>query len=345
MKKINVSNKCNACGMCAALTDLLVSDEKGFARPNGSGVVGPNDMRSVQEAIEVCPVGALSLKDSGNTTKQGREGLAELQDLLKDRLRSIPKKKPEKKEYNFDARNYNMSFGNFRMRSDYEYSSDSAALRAGLQEFNKGVYSQLKKFFIGFAVQYKNDKLKPYYTFDENGYYWKNNQQYRNVLEEFAEEAMDLSNGKLKLPENFTSFDVTPGDAYQGFSRKMAVYGLEHLEETDVVSNMEREYTSGSYHRLNDYESYIDTDSYEKYIGTGMFGKMKTKEMYCFTNLLAAVKEFRKDVADYANFADVTESAEYFMGIAFNDYFEAIDNEIDKKAAELKKAIAALGDK
>lgn len=343
MKKINVSEKCNACGTCTAITNLLVSDEKGFARPAGSGIVGENDMAAVQEAIDICPVGALSLKDSGNTTKQGKEGLIELQSVLKNRLQSIPKKKPGKEEYKFDAHNYSMSFGNYRMQSDWEYSSDSAALKAGLQEFNKGAYSQLKKIIIGFAVQYKNDKLKPYYTLDENGYYWKNNQQYRNVLDEIAAEAMALSNGKLNLSKDFTSFNVVTGDGKFGTGMKDAtIYGLKHFEETNIVSQMEREFTSGSYHSLNDYAMYIDTDSMEVYVGTSRFGKVKTKEKYYFRNVFEAVKEFAKDVRDYVNYADVTEEAEALIDIALDDYFQAVDNEIDKKIAEFKKAIDAF---
>ena len=33
MKKFNISNDCNACGICINMTDLILEDEKGKAYP------------------------------------------------------------------------------------------------------------------------------------------------------------------------------------------------------------------------------------------------------------------------------------------------------------------------
>lgn len=342
MKKFKISDKCNACGLCTAMTDLIVSDEHGFARPAENMFIDGKKAEKIKEIIDICPVRAISEEEVGNTSKQGRDGLTELQKALKNKLEGIDKPKITKDDIKFDAEAYDAEVGDYDNSSRYEYSSDSAAERAALQEFDRGAYSQYRKIILSIFVQYKNDKLKPYYTFDENSFYYKNNQTYVKALKEILTEARNITNNQINLPDSFAEFDVFPGDASDVLNREESVIGLSTFEEKSTQSGIMEEFHSGSYSSLDSYSMYIDTDDMEAYDGTDWRGNSKYKDKYCFLNVYKAVIEFVKDLKRAMKYVQIDETAMYFLDMSLKLYFEAVDSEIKKKIEMFNKAADAV---
>lgn len=338
MKKFKITDKCNACGLCTAMTDLIVSDEHGFAHPAENMFTDRQNAEKVKEIIDICPVGAISEEDVGNTSKQGKDGLMEIQKVLKNKLESIEKPKITKDNIKFNAEAYDAEVGEYNNSSRYEYSSDSAAERAALREFDRGAYSQYRKIILSIFVQYKNDKLKPYYTFDENSFYYKNNQNYVKVLKDILTEARNITNNQIDLPASFMDFNVFPGDDLDGLDREDIVIGLSTFEEKSTQSGIMEEFRSGSYSSLDSYLMYIDTDDMEIYDGTDWRGNSKYKDKYRFLDVYKAVKEFVEDLKRAMNYVDIDEKAMYFLDMALTSYFKSVDNEIKKKIEIFNKA-------
>ena len=228
--------------------------------------------------------------------------------------------------------------------SGYEYNSSRAAIKAGLAEFDKVAYSQYRRIILSIFVQYKNDKLKPFYTFDENSFYAKNNQKYKKVLLEVLAEAKEITNDEIKLPTDFAEFNVCPGDDSSALSRKDCVIGLSTFEERSTHSGIMEEYRSGSYSSLDSYEMYLDDDSFEMMDGTDWRGNFKTKEKYCFKGVNEAVNEFVKDLKGAMNFVDIDEDAFSLLEMAMELYEKAIDHAIREKISDFEKAADAWGD-
>ncbi len=58
MSKVVVSEDCIGCGLCTSLSDLFEMGDEGRAQ-----VLAEVEAEEVQEAIDSCPVGAISLED------------------------------------------------------------------------------------------------------------------------------------------------------------------------------------------------------------------------------------------------------------------------------------------
>lgn len=339
MKRFKISDKCNACGLCTAMTDLIVSDEHGFACSVENMFTDGQKAEKIKEVIDICPVGAISEEDVGNTTKQGKEGLAELKNSLKNKLEGIKKPKITKDDIKFNADQYNAEVGEYNNSSSYEYNSDSAAEKAALREFDRGAYSQYRKIILSIFVQYKNDKLKPYYTFDENSFYYKNNQNYVKVLKNILIEARNITNNQINLPDSFANFRVFPGDDLDALNRDDIVIGLSTFEEKSTQSGIMEEFHSGSYSSLDSYSMYVDTDDMEVYDGTDWRGNSKYKDKYRFLDVYKAVNEFVKDLKRAMKYVNIDETAMYFLNMALESYFKSVDNEIKKKIEMFNKAV------
>ena len=342
MKKIVISKKCNACGMCTAMSELFISDEKGFARANNGGFFDEKDMDSVKEVVLTCPTDAITIEDADIGAKAGKAGLTELKATLKKKLESIVKPEVTIKDIKFDANNYSVDLGYYENSSGYDYKSDAAAERAGLREFDRVAYSQYRKIILSVFVQYKNDKLKPYYTFDETGFYGKNNKFYSDVLKEIANQARIISNNAIKLPNDFEQFKVLPGDDFHSSSgNDDCVYHLKNFENNSTSSGIMADFNSESYHSKDAYITYFDTDSHDVYLGEGWLGS-KYDSTYRYYNLRGAVDEYVKDLKGSMNYVDIDENAYFHLKGAIESYYKCIDKKIEKKLQEFEEAISML---
>ncbi len=88
MKKIEVNNKCNGCGLCIMNCTYLEEDDEGNACPVLGMIVKDDDLEAVKKVVAECPKHALKIVEIG-TKKSGMEGIKEVIDDLERKLKNI----------------------------------------------------------------------------------------------------------------------------------------------------------------------------------------------------------------------------------------------------------------
>ena len=202
MKKFVVSEKCIACGNCLLETKLLQEDAEGKAVPVNGGYFSDDFLAKAEEIVAGCPVQALSISEGAGAD------LSKLPEKLQNALAKITVPKVSREDVKMHAQDYRMTCSYPQGEYRYDYSSESRAMSAAENEFDRICYSQYKKLILEVFVQYKEDKLRKFYTFDESGFWGQINKQYADVLQEFAGAA---AAGGIKLPADFKEFAVFPG--------------------------------------------------------------------------------------------------------------------------------------
>lgn len=342
MRQLSVAKNCNACGRCFLLTDLLIEDDYGKALPAKDKFIEQNDENAVSEAIKSCPVGAISIVEKGVAKNTGKKGLEEILENLKSKLKAFKVPEVSCSDINFNAKNYDFPIPSARGEYDYVYSSDSRAERAGLDEFDRIMYSQYRAIIKNILVQYKNHKLRPYYLCEENSesYYFNVNIKIEEMLKEAKAEALYLCEGtNFSLPKDFDSFKYYPKDADY-------ICSVERLSKFDERSTslgiMDYFKNEKSYSSLSDYASYLDTDAYEKYEGESLFGQSKYKTCFCYKNIYEACNEYLDDLKFSMNMVDIDEDAFNELERAINQYKEIVDKELNNKIKQFSEAIRVL---
>lgn len=164
MKKFVVSEKCIACGNCLLETKLLQEDAEGKAVPANGGYFSDDFLAKAEEIVAGCPVQALSIAEGAGAD------LSKLPEKLQNALAKITVPNVTRKDVEMHAQDYRMTCSYPQGEYRYDYSSESRAMSAAENEFDRICYSQYKKFILEVFVQYKEDKLRKFYTFDESGF-------------------------------------------------------------------------------------------------------------------------------------------------------------------------------
>ena len=165
MKKFVVSEKCIACGNCLLETKLLQEDAEGKAVPVNGGYFSDDFLAKAEEIVAGCPVQALSIAEGAGAD------LSKLPEKLQNALAKITVPNVTRKDVEMHAQDYRMTCSYPQGEYRYDYSSESRAISAAENEFDRICYSQYKKFILEVFVQYKEDKLRKFYTFDESGFW------------------------------------------------------------------------------------------------------------------------------------------------------------------------------
>ncbi|MGE4284710.1 MAG: ferredoxin [Clostridia bacterium] len=286
VKKIAISSNCAACGACAMMTGYIKENPDGTVSPNGAGIVPSDELEAFQQVINTCPVKAISLENTGLVYKIGKEGLLELKQLIQSEFNNYKIHMPESENYKFIKANYHVQtpWGSREMR--YEYKSSNKAEDAGLEEFDRIMYSQRRVLIQQILVQYKTSVLAAFteYIKEAGNYYYDINTTISSRLQEFVAEAQALSNGKLDLSSDFAVCDFEPvfGRPGDKFDREANVYQIKHLEEIWVTDSIMKELEPLSWFR-----TYVNVDDTEIYDGK------REKDMYCY-NLREVTSELEK---------------------------------------------------
>lgn len=334
MKKFVVSDKCIACGSCLLETKLLQEDAEGRAVPVAGGYISTDFLPKAQEITAACPVQALSIEEAENVD------LSKLPEKLKKALTEISIPNVTRKDVEMHAQDYRMTCAYPQGEYRYDYSSESRAQSAAEREFDRICYSQYQKFILEVFSQFKDDKLRKYYTLDEQSFWGSLNKKYEAVLQKISTEVSTATNGKIKLDADFTHFEVIPGDKADP-DDNYYFYTLKHFDERrcdDVMS----EFNSSNYTSRSEYLDYMDTDDMEVYAGTSFFGNDKYEDRYCYKDVSKACEEYMSDLKTAINYVDY--DGEIFDRIegAIEDYKKRVQREIDKKVEQLSKAVEGL---
>lgn len=329
-QRISVEDGCIACGICLEFSSLFRENIDGTVMVNGVGIVNDLDIPSVQKLIENCPAHVIRLKASNKKSRQ------EIEKLIFDELEKYSLSIPERSEFEFSKDIIRVSIPWSSNERQYIYASDNKAKRAGLEEFNRIMFSQRENIIQQIFIEYKANKLLPYSRYEKisNNFYYKIEQQISDLLEKVSAEVKTLS-PHIKIPNDFVDFTLkfNPKEAdIVGYFKA----GLEILQAKRVLG-----YLSGECYSLSSYEIYFDTDDSEEYAGTGLFGNDKYITKYCFYNLKEAFETLATDITAgcQAEASEVVEEAyemlKYFWGEAEKD----IKQQLLLKASQLKQAI------
>lgn len=333
MKKFVVSEKCIACGNCLLETKLLQEDAEGKAVPANGGYFSDDFLAKAEEIVAACPVQALSIAEG-----EGAD-LSKLPEKLQNALAKITVPKVSREDVKMHAQDYRMTCSYPQGEYRYDYSSESRAMSAAENEFDRICYSQYKKLILEVFVQYKEDKLRKFYTFDESGFWGQINKQYADVLQEFAGAA---AAGGIKLPADFKEFAVFPGGSANE-KDSVLVYMLNvRLKEFEDrgCEDVMRELRDIPHTSRSDYRIDMDYDDMEVYAGTSFFGNDKYEDKYCYKDVYKACEDFMGDLKNAINYVDYDSQVFDSIDTALKDYQERVQKEIAKKVALLSKAVA-----
>ena len=337
MKTFEVSEKCVCCGMCTQKTNLLVENTEGKAIPTKRCVITTAFLKKAEQIAKDCPVGAIRIIEKGEIKKENNIDINRLVNFLKTKLEKVEKPVLKKDDVKLDVDKYHISTPYMKFSSGYDYSSESSAIDAALDEFNRCYYSQYKRFITEILVQYREDKLKKYYTFDRNSFWGQANAKYEKVLLDFANEVEGTFDGKIKFPADFMKFEAYPG-GIPDVEKSYKMYVLKHFDEYNIIPRIMEEFNDSEWHRKNAYKMYIDTDDMEIYVGESFFGNAKYKTRYSYSAYRIG-EEYIKDLKGAIGYADVADRPFDEVKSAIESYNEEVKNVIEEKMKQLKSII------
>lgn len=321
VNKIHINTDCIGCGTCALLSKYIKENADGSVSPIGSGIVNNEDIVDFEKVIMKCPTQALTLVDGRITNREGIEGIMELRKLLISNYSNYKIPHPDPNQYRFLKEEYKIAAPIGRREWRYDYTSEKNAMSAGLQEFDRIMYSQLKVLVQQVLVQYKAKYIQRYteYVEEEGNYYFDIKENISTVLHKFIIELNELTNGEACFSKNFNICNEKPNFGLPGnkISREMNVYQLNHLEESWILEHIIREIEPLSW-----FDVYINTDNIIKY------DKNKEKYMYSY-DLREAIEVLSSQILNEVE----------FVLNSYDGMKEIIPSNIKNTTSEMEKEI------
>lgn len=260
MKKLTISEKCIKCGECAVMTDLIRELPDGTVEPAVS-VLTSEQAKSLEDVIKNCPVGAIVLNESNTGKFKSKK---ELLDYAQNKLGGYKFSEPQYERFNRSEFPIEIPYS----RSGYDYKNSDKAEREGLREFNRIMYSQRDTIANDVIQRYASSKMRKFCVYEkENGnYYYDNYKAIETILQELAAAAIELSNGKVMLPEDFTKFDIEPMWGRRGDSFDRSIY-ISELKEMGRYGGQVTGEMLDYVEKLDWYQTFVNWDDREIYTG------------------------------------------------------------------------------
>lgn len=260
MKKLTISEKCIKCGECAVMTDLIRELPDGTVEPAVS-VLTSEQAKSLEDVIKNCPVGAIVLNESNTGKFKSKK---ELLDYAQNKLGGYKFSEPQYERFNRSEFPIEIPYS----RSGYDYKNSDKAEREGLREFNRIMYSQRDTIANDVIQRYASSKMRKFCVYEkENGnYYYDNYKAIETILQELAAAAIEFSNGKVKLPEDFTKFDIEPMWGRRGDSFDRSIY-ISELKEMGRYGGQVTGEMLDYVEKLDWYQTFVNWDDREIYTG------------------------------------------------------------------------------
>lgn len=260
MKKLTISEKCIKCGECAVMTDLIRELPDGTVEPAVS-VLTSEQAKSLEDVIKNCPVGAIVLNESNTGKFKSKK---ELLDYAQNKLGGYKFSEPQYERFNRSEFPIEIPYS----RSGYDYKNSDKAEREGLREFNRIMYSQRDTIANDVIQRYASSKMRKFCVYEkENGnYYYDNYKAIETILQELVAAAIEFSNGKVKLPEDFTKFDIEPMWGRRGDSFDRSIY-ISELKEMGRYGGQVTGEMLDYVEKLDWYQTFVNWDDREIYTG------------------------------------------------------------------------------
>lgn len=323
------SDKCIACGTCFTVCDYIEETPEGKAVPKESGII-PFDMEeSLKSIILDCPGHAISLQEIKPKSADDIRG------MIQSEIRNFTIKKPDRNEFKFDSSKIVVPMVFSPNENCYIYNSYGQAKGAAKEEIDRLMFSQRKVTIQNVLVQYKNQKLRRYYVYEQtndNLYY----QLERSIKESIMKiiDQIRIYKPDVSIPLGLTEFSVKPNQNYIDWFTK------NYFEEGEAIRVLRE--LSGEYYSLSWYTDRCDIDDTEEYVGTGLFGGDKYKTKYAFNHLNDAFKEIEKDIKEACSSvisSDSVDMADTLVSSIIDNCMRELKPELNKKAQILEKLL------
>lgn len=346
MKRFFVSDKCIACGECIVRTNQLVETSDGRATPANNAYIDSSFLPQAQEIVEMCPAGALEIREYGSTTLSNMDGVKKLADVLERRLKDVQIPQITKEKIAFRPYAYSVSYGYADGENQFRYSSESSAKQAANRAFESTFWNHRADYVLSILTQYKSKVLRPYYDFDsKDNYYLGVIDQYQRILNDIRCEAASLTDGMLVLPENsFCVFAPNMTEVKNYTKEYIASFESQYLvkELLDALSQ-------DTYHRLSFYESHFYIDSNSEVIGHNWLGD-KLKWTYSFEGVNTEGKDLVKDIqfaldcSEHYGVRYVDDLLAEKINFAMHLFTETVNKEIRVKIEQYRNAVKVLAE-
>lgn len=285
MSKSNliINSNCMQCGSCLECGFDFLSSKKDGSIEIQPGTVLDANGTEIKTLKEICPVDAFEIKAS----EDKKTILAHMVQQLEG-YKGI--EKPSIEQFRFHKDDYSIITPVASGERRYEYSSDSAAERAALSEFERAMYSKIDTLLLKVITDYRIKVLKPYFTAleEEGSVYADSNKKVKEILQGIK----NLMGNDL--PSDFAECNVMPDDET---TWKMLNKG--ELLSDELISSIKSEFD----YPFSQYDCYWDTDDTEVYAGTDWRGNDKYKDKYCYRDLYKAFDELAKDLLNACGWA------------------------------------------
>lgn len=330
MKELNVNEKCNGCGFCIASAPKYfkeLSDGNAKVIKNFVDVI---DSDQIENIIQNCPEGAISIINRHNFLDNQHEFRKYIVDKIQKYNDDFKIERVTAEDYTFWEKD---RYIYFQTNDEWPpaYNSESAAKSAARSQFRDQCYSEqayrpkLKEIF----VNYKVNKLKPYYTAASNpdSAYFDIVCQVKEFLDGIASE---LDANGIECKSGWTSYEYPVDDS--------TYYQLEHFDDRSTSSGIigqlknRGRYTSIDWyidHNVKISSMIVDTKR-------SIFGEHDIYKYY-YTGLYDAALEFGKDLSNAiaGQAREITNEAVKYM----NEQLEKLEKDIHE---QLKKKIDEL---
>lgn len=339
MKVLKVTEICNGCGMCVVQAgDYLRENSDGLAVPVEGKAVSNEDMNRLSGVVAECPCNALKIVDISTTSAKGKEGIRALIQKLQKTLAEFKVTPVQKSDISMVKDSYPVNISSYSSKEySSKFSSEGQARSAARDEFMRNCYNEsvyrpiLKQVF----VEYKVEKLRPYYTNEdkEGNVYYPYNEKIRRVLAEIYAELQEVCEGKCSLSEEWKNFSVYLNDD--------CTSSLANFDDRSMNSGIIAELKNGGYNTSVDYYVNVMDFEYEEiYKGEGFFGSKMEKKWY-FTGFYRAAEEFSKDLKHAIKMQayDISDVACDLVKDALETFERKVKNELENKIRELERLL------
>lgn len=340
MKKVVISGKCNGCGLCVMNYGKYIQEDAEGNAVFVNSTIEHDDLPGLEQMVNDCPEKAMSIMETGNAKRSGREGVKDLIEVLKNKRDTFSVKRVSVNDVKFKAENYQIAILPFSNKECIaNYGSESQAKSAARDEFSNLCYSEsayrpiIKKIF----VEYKVRVLRSFYTCEdvESSAYFLYNKEIGQFLKDIYAEIMDCDRN-IRLSDTWKDFSVylSPKD--------IAVYVLEVFDERSTQSGIISHFKSrGEYTSLKWYVDRMDFGCNEVYAGEGLFGKSRYKKLWYFSGFTSAVNEYIDDLKSSIDFVsdEISEEAVSSVNFALGEFEKKVKEKLNEKIAELEAIV------
>lgn len=345
MKTIEVSENCVCCGICTQKTELLVEDESGKAVPAARYIIKTEELPTIEAIAAECPVNAIHIVAKYEEEKFDKAALKQMLEELKKEFEAIPKLTINYlQDIEMKAENYQINTPEPEGEWEHDYSSKQDAKEAAVDELDRIAISQSENIITEVLIQYREDKLRKYYTLDKDSFWGEANGKFEKILVKFANEIEGRSNGEIVLPEKFSKFEAFPGYE-KDLMNNSYTHRLVHIDSPYTSEKIMKKLKT---QRCYDKNAYLwDASVYSKleYVGESFWRDSPWEERWCYCSVGRLVNEYIKSLCVYINCCDIFRSRGLGKVIeeAIEAYYEKVEEMVGDKLQMLIEAIKKSG--